>query len=73
MTETHKMAIKGHRILWSERVDIGTVVCRLFIILLLSTLLIGTGCTTSSTERARTRQLIYIKKRPEQLFGKATA
>ena len=73
MTETHIMTIKGASHLRSDRGDTWTVICRLFIILLLSILLIGTGCTASQYRKSADKAAdSIIKEKQEKLFGKAT-
>jgi len=73
MTETHIMTIKGAPHQRSDRVDKWTVICRLFIIALLSTLLVGTGCTASHYRKSADKVAdSIIKEKQEQLFGKAT-
>jgi hypothetical protein len=73
MKETYKMTIKGALHLRSERADKWTVIYKMFIILFLSTLLIGTGCTAShyrkSADKAADK---LIKEKQTQLFGKAS-
>jgi outer membrane protein TolC len=73
MTETHKMTIKGEPHLRSDRVEKWTFICKLFIILLLSTLLIGTGCTASKYRKSADEAAdSIIKEKQKQLFGKET-
>ncbi|MBN1627694.1 MAG: TolC family protein [Deltaproteobacteria bacterium] len=73
MNETHRMTIKGASRLRSVIVDKWTIVSRLSIILLLSALLIGTGCTASHYRKSADKAAdSIIKEKQEQIFGKAT-
>jgi len=73
MKKTHNMTIKGASHLRSDRVDKRTITYNLFIILLLSTLLIGTGCTASKYRKDADKVADkIIKEKQKQLFGKAS-
>lgn len=73
MNGTHKMTIKGLSRLGSDRVDKWTIISRLSIILLLSALLIGTGCTAAHYRKSADKAADKIlKEKQEELFGKAT-
>jgi len=73
MNETNIMTIKRALHLRSVIVDKWTVVTRLSIIMLVSALLIGTGCTASHYRKSADRTAdSIIKEKQEQIFGKAT-
>jgi outer membrane protein TolC len=72
MIKTHIMAIEGSSHLLSGKADRRTAFSRLFIIMLLSTLLIGTGCTASHYRKSADKAAdSIIKEKQKQLFGKA--
>lgn len=72
MKEAHKMMIKGVSQSKEDRAGKWTSVYRLFIVLLLSTLLIGTGCTAARYRKDADKSVDkIIKEKQKQLYGNA--
>jgi outer membrane protein TolC len=72
MKESHKMMIKGVFQARTDRAGKWTRAYKLFIVLLLSTLLIGTGCTTARYRKDADKSVDkIIKEKQKQLYGKA--
>ena len=73
MKEIHKMAIKGESHLKPDRFDNWTVINKFFIILLLSALFLGTGCTAAKYRKDADKAAnSVIKEKQKELFGKAS-
>jgi outer membrane protein TolC len=72
MNESHDMMIKGKSKLKIFRIGKRNMACRLFIIMLLSILLLGTGCTASHYRKSADKVADnLIKEKQKQLFGNA--
>jgi len=70
MKETHNMAVKGASHLAPNRCDNRTVFNTLFIILLLSALFLGTGCTAAKYRKDADKVAdSIIKEKQKELFG----
>jgi outer membrane protein TolC len=72
MNESHNIAIKGGARIRSDKISNRTLACKLFAILSLSTLLIGTGCTASHYRKSADDVADkLIKEKQNELFGTA--